>query len=76
MYLLPPFRHKTSCMRCGLKYPKDEPNCTHCYGLSDTELSRYLETRNDGAEDIRDLGKLFIYIAILLAITTFLVALS
>jgi hypothetical protein len=51
------------CKRCGLRYPAKEESCTHCTGLSDTEVedlkARYQNERAGNA----NLGWLFLFVA-------------
>lgn len=54
------------CLRCGLRYPRKETACTHCTNLSDREVQALQEEYESYHEGHQNLGRLFLYIAIVL----------
>lgn len=65
MFVPPPITRTKKCARCELRYPVNEVQCSHCKNLTDqqvVELKLRLEKQHQGNAN---LGKLFIYLAIL-----------
>ena len=56
------------CPRCQLRYPWRERQCIHCYALSDHDIEKLKLRYKKEHKGNANLGRLFIYIAILLAI--------
>lgn len=56
------------CPRCGLRYPRKAPQCTHCSNLSDQQVKvlqqRYASYRAGDAS----LGRFFFYLAAVLIV--------
>lgn len=77
---MPPFflpvriKRTKKCERCGCRYPKVEENCSHCSNLKDgAELNEFLSLRKRRMKANVNLGKLFLYISLLLALILILV---
>ena len=68
MFIPPRIVITKKCRRCGLRYRWREKQCTHCSNLTDNEVNelklRYKEEHKGNA----NLGRLFIYFAILIAV--------
>ena len=56
------------CKRCGLRYPVKSEECVHCGKLSDTEMEEMLLTKKSAHQNTANIGKLFIYIMVLIVI--------
>lgn len=67
LFLPPSFRRSTRCGRCGLRYPKKDAQCIHCTGLSDSEVKSLKEGHAETLEGNANLGRVFGYIAAVLA---------
>ena len=66
----------TKCKRCGLLYPEKESVCSHCAHLTDGQVQD-LKDRYEGEKaGNANLGRLFLYIAVLFLIGTLIVVLS
>lgn len=61
-------KRTTICSRCGLRYPKESEKCIHCGDLGEQELQELLSTVKEQRESNRDLGVLFLTIAVLIGI--------
>ena len=61
-------RFSTKCNRCGKRYPKEERECVHCSDLSDREVEELKLRFQEEHITNTNLGKLFIYISMLLLI--------
>ena len=48
------------CNRCGLNYPEQEDNCTHCTGLSDLEVLVLKEESSRQRGVLKKLAVLFL----------------
>ena len=48
------------CKRCGLNYPKQEDNCTHCAGSSDLEVLVLKEESSRQGRVLKKLAVLFL----------------
>ena len=60
------------CKRCGLNYPKDETPCPHCGNMGAQELTR-LKAKIDSQKSAnKNLGGIFLVIALLLMFLLFL----
>ena len=68
MFIPPPIRLVKKCERCGLQYPRKEVQCTHCNGLTDREVEELKLKYEEEHKGNANLGKLFLYMAILIAI--------
>jgi len=56
------------CERCGLRYPEDENECTHCSSISDSELPFFKEHIEAQYRAASSLGSVFFVIAIVLGV--------
>jgi hypothetical protein len=57
------------CGRCGLRYPKDKRNCTHCTHLkTDQELSDFKSYIVARRKNTAKLGRQFLLVAVLLSL--------
>ncbi|QBY03866.1 hypothetical protein E2K93_05480 [Thalassotalea sp. HSM 43] len=65
-------RPSQRCQRCGLSFPKKQENCHHCHGLSDREVEQMLLDYEQKHKANSELGKLFIYISVLIGIAMLL----
>ena len=68
IFIPPPLRLSQKCQRCGLRYPFKSEQCVHCTGLSERELEDLKEKINKQHKAHKNLGMLFMYIAILIFI--------
>ena len=68
MYVPPPLRFSKKCKRCGLRYPGVADKCVHCTDLSDVEMDDMLLHRRQAHKNTADIGKLFLYISILIVV--------
>jgi len=57
-----------SCNRCGLRYPEDEPECTHCKDMNDFELASFKESLDAAQESHAKLGSIFFVIALAIGV--------
>ncbi|VAW51869.1 hypothetical protein MNBD_GAMMA06-2069 [hydrothermal vent metagenome] len=55
------------CTRCGLRYTIDKEYCSHCHGLSDSQLIELKEKISNDHEENHKLGKIFIVVAFIIA---------
>ena len=53
------------CPRCGLYYPKAAEKCTHCGDFGNEELKQLLNAIDKHHQSIRNLGLLFLAVAVL-----------
>jgi hypothetical protein len=56
------------CRRCKLRYPRKEAHCPHCHHLSDNEVEALKARHKAEQKGNARLGKLFLYIALLIAL--------
>ena len=56
------------CKRCGLRYPQKESICIHCTGLSEQEVHELKEKYKNEQQGNANLGRLFLYIAMLILV--------
>lgn len=56
------------CKRCGLRYPQKESVCTHCTGLSEQEVHELKARYKNEQKGNANLGRLLLYIAMLIFI--------
>ena len=68
MFALPPIRFSSKCKRCGLRYPKKAQECKHCSGLSDAQMDAMLFKKREAHENTANLGRLFLYITVVMFI--------
>ena len=68
MFAPPPVRFSKKCKRCGLRYPGKELECVHCSNLTDVEVKELLRQKKKEHKTSAMIGKLFLYIAILIFI--------
>jgi hypothetical protein len=73
--LLPRIRRTLKCARCGLRYPVKDAQCPHCAQLSDREVERLRQRIADEHRGNANLGRLFLYIAVLLLLAILLFSL-
>ncbi len=65
--IIPPLFHRVNkCNRCGLLYPKRMTQCSHCKDLTDREVEDLKAQYEEEHKGNANLGRLFIYIAILI----------
>ena len=60
------------CERCGLRTPLDQEKCVHCGELNDQELIAFQEKLQHERQGSRNLGVLFLAVAVvsgLIAVT-------
>lgn len=69
-------RRTRQCPRCGLDYLISEPVCPHCDGLSDRDVEKLKHEYEAEAPGERNLGWLFIYIAVLILVGLLIFGLS
>lgn len=60
-------RRSRRCERCGLRFPRKEAQCPHCADLSDPEVLDLKEGMQEEQQGHANLGKLFYFIAALVA---------
>jgi len=70
----PPINQTKKCDRCGLHYSVNETDCIHCKDLSDNEVIELIERINHEQHGNANLGKFFIYVAILIIIGMLIIA--
>jgi len=68
IFIPPPVNNTKKCNKCGLQYPTKEDACTHCKDLTDQEIKELKSKLQEEHKGNSNLGKLFIYVAILLVI--------
>ena len=56
------------CKRCGLRYPQKESICVHCTGLSEQKAHKLKERYKNEQQGNANLGRLFLYIAMLILV--------
>lgn len=56
------------CERCGLRYPEDEVQCTHCKDISDAQLPAFKDHINAQYESGARLGSIFMAIALVIGV--------
>lgn len=61
-------RRTRQCPRCGLDYPVNAPACIHCSNLTDRQVEELRQRYAEEGRSEKNLGMLFIYIAILIII--------
>ena len=59
---------RKKCDRCGLYYVEKLEKCSHCGELDERGLHELLQKHNEVLEENAKLGKLFIIVAIILAV--------
>lgn len=65
-----------TCSRCGLQYPQEEAECSHCSKLSDREVEVLKQRKNEQDHAHFQLGKTFLMIAGIAAVLLVLMMLS
>ena len=55
-----------NCPRCGLYYPKGAGKCSHCGDLGDEELKQLLNDIDKYDQSNRNLGLLFLTVAVVI----------
>ncbi len=68
MFAPVPIRFSKKCKRCGLRTPRTESDCVHCKGLSDGEVETLLLEKKSQHKSTANIGKLFLYITLLIVI--------
>lgn len=68
IFIPPPLRLSKKCQRCGLRYPFKSEQCVHCADLSESELEELKIKIKQQHKAHKNLGMLFIYIAVLIFI--------
>ncbi len=68
LYVPSRVRFSNKCKRCGLRYPKAELECPHCKGLNDVQVADLIQRIKAERKAGANLGKLFLYITLLLVI--------
>lgn len=61
------------CVRCGLRYEEDKEKCSHCGDLDDFGLQQLKARIAEQHQSNVNLGRLFIYVAIIIIILMFVV---
>lgn len=56
------------CDRCGLQYAEDDESCPHCSGLDAAGLAALKTQLEQQHESNLNLGRLFLYLAVLILI--------
>lgn len=54
------------CRRCSLRYPRANPSCSHCTGLSDVEVDRLKQRHKREQAANAQLGRLLYLVAVVL----------
>ena len=54
-----------------MQYPREQVQCPHCIDLTDAELVDFMQRRDEELSDIAGLGRVFLVLAILLALFVF-----
>lgn len=67
-FIPPPINQTKKCHRCGMLYSINEEFCTHCNNLTDTEVEELKRKNIEEHKGNANLGKLFLYISILVII--------
>ena len=68
IFIPPPINQTQKCHRCGMQYSINSENCTHCSNLTDKDVETLKIKKSEEHEGNANLGKLFLYIAILAVI--------
>jgi len=68
IYIQPPTEPTKTCDRCGLHFSIDEKECTHCKDLSDKQVMLLKIKIRKQQKGNANLGRLFMYISVLLAV--------
>ena len=66
--IIPPFKRRKKCSRCGLLYPKKEKFCPHCNDLDDKQVHELKLKFQEEQKGNENLGKLFLYLAVIIAL--------
>lgn len=74
MFIPPPVHETKKCTRCGLLYPKDENECSHCSELTDKEVINLKEDFVEEQKGNSELGKLFLFISSIVALIMIILA--
>lgn len=61
-------KHRQTCPRCSLKYDKAQDQCPHCGALDSNGLAELKLQIEQSQQANTRLGKLFIYLALLILI--------
>ncbi len=61
-------KNQKKCTRCGLYTAKDTEKCSHCGDLDPFEFAKFTELRKQYRKSNRNLGKLFLFLAILIGV--------
>ena len=76
MLMIPPqIRLTRKCKRCGLRYPAKADHCVHCHELNDAAVEALKQRHLEQQAGHRNLGQLFLYIAIIVMIGMIIFAL-
>lgn len=60
-------RRSRRCERCGLRFPRKKIQCPHCADLGDREVLDLKERMQEEQQGHANLGKLFYFIAAIVA---------
>ena len=63
-----------NCERCGLKYPKENDNCSHCFHLTSERELQTLKTQL--RENDKSFNKIRLIFVVLILMISFLLYLS
>ena len=66
IFIPPPINSMQKCNRCNLQFPTEEKFCPHCKELTDEEVKALKLKKQEEHKGNSNLGKFFIYAAILL----------
>ena len=73
IFIPPKIVFTKKCIRCKLRYPVKENQCTHCYNLTDIQVeslkARYVEEQKGNSA----LGKQFLFYAFLISMVILLI---
>lgn len=69
MFIPPVIRRVKKCQRCELLYPRMKAQCTHCIDLTDQQVEELKKRYEEEHKGNANLGRFFIYIAILIALS-------
>ena len=59
---------RKKCERCGLYYLEKSEKCSHCGDLDENGLRMLLESHEQELEGNKSIGKVFFFIALLVAV--------
>jgi RNA polymerase subunit RPABC4/transcription elongation factor Spt4 len=57
--MLPVPLSTNKCIRCNLRYPREELHCPHCHDLSDDDVKYLISMHQEESKKTKKLGLLF-----------------